>query len=95
MKELCDKLNKCIPCKSQADVDQLTRLLQENIEAYPDRKIYWSNEVYLNSGCNQDRCQVILLFSGDVMFVPSDDPQKSPGVVVRYKYEIEENSKGN
>ena len=86
--ELCNKLNRHLPCQSQTDVDELTRLLQENIEAIPKRNIYWSREIYIDAGFKDDKCLDILIHSNRVSFVPSEDPVKHPGVVVRYKHEI-------
>lgn len=95
MKRLCEELNKHLPCKSQKDVDALTKLLQENIDAYPERCIYWSREIYIDAGLNEDQCMNILIYSDNVLFVPSEDPIEHPGIVVRYRHEIEEISKEN
>lgn len=88
MKELCEELNKHLPCRSQDDVDALTKLLQENIDAYPERRIYWSREIYIDAGFNEDRCLNILIHSDKVLFVPSEDPVEHPGLAVRYKHEV-------
>ena len=90
MKELCDKLNAHLPCKSQADVDELTRLLRENIDSDPDLHIYWSREIYIDAGFDKDKCTLIMINSDNVVFVPSEDPVEHPGVVVRYKHEVGE-----
>ncbi len=88
MKNLCEKLNACIPCKSQSDVDTLTSLLAQHIDSDPKQHIYWSKEILLDTGSNEDLCLSLLLKSSDVIFVPSKDQIKHPGVVVRYKHEI-------
>ncbi len=90
MKELCEELNKYIPCKSQDDVDALTKLLQENIDAYPERHIYWSREIYIDAGLKEDQCLNILIHSDNVLFVPSEDPVEHEGIVVRYKHEVDQ-----
>ena len=90
MKELCDKLNAHLPCKSQADVDELTRLLRENIDSDPDLHIYWSRGIYIDAGLDKDKCTLIMIHSDNIVFVPSEDPVEHPGVVVRYKHEVGE-----
>ena len=88
MQDLCDNLNKHLPCKNQEDVDALTKLLQDGIDNDPDKHIYWSREIYIDAGMNENRCLNILIHSPNVMFVPSEDPVEHPGVVVRYKHEV-------
>lgn len=90
MQELCNELNKHLPCKSQEDVDALTRLLQEHIDSLPERHIYWSREIYIDAGFDKDKCMLIMIHSDNVVFMPSEEPVEHPGVVVRYKHEIDQ-----
>ena len=90
MQELCNELNKHLPCMNQEDVDALTRLLQEHIDSFPERHIYWSREIYIDAGFDKDKCTLIMIHSDNVVFVPSEDPVEHPGVVVRYKHEIDQ-----
>lgn len=75
---------------NQEDVDALTRLLQEHIDSFPERRIYWSREIYIDAGFDKDKCTLIMIHSDNVVFVPSEDPVEHPGVVVRYKHEIDQ-----
>lgn len=88
MQAICNELNAHLPCRNQQDVDGLTRLLRENIDAYPDRGMYWSREIFIDAGFKDETCMQILIHSNKVQFVPSDDPEEHPGVVVQYKHEI-------
>ncbi len=88
--EFCKELNSHLPCKSQDDVDALTRLIKENIDPYPNRNIYWSRELYINANCNDDKCMNILLHNDNVLFTPTEDPEEHRGVTARYKYEVEQ-----
>ena len=87
--ELCAKLNAHLPCKTQKDIDGLTMMLKENIDEVPERHIYWSREIFIDAGFKDEQCMNILIHSDNVIFVPSEDPTEHPGIVVRYKYEIE------
>ncbi len=89
MENLCNDLNRHLPCKSQSDVDIITELLTEKIDSFPERHIYWSREIYIDAGLKEDQCLNILIHSDKVLFVPSEDPVEHQGVVVRYKHEKE------
>lgn len=86
--ELCDKLNSCIPCKSQSDVDKMTELLGEMVDFPTNVKpqIYWDREVWIDSGFNDEVCMNMLIKTDKLYFEPSDDITEHPGVWVRYKW---------
>ena len=86
--DLCDKLNSCIPCKSQEDVDKMTGLLQDmvNFPSQPTSQIYWDREVWIDSGFNDEVCMNMLIKTDKLYFEPSDDITEHPGVWVRYKW---------
>ena len=86
--DLCEKLNTCIPCKSQKDVDKMTGLLQDmvNFPSQPTPQIYWDREVWIDSGFDDDKCMDILIHTDKLYFEPSDDMTEHPGVWVKYKW---------
>ena len=85
--ELCDKLNSCIPCKSQSDVDKMTELLGEMSDFPTNTKpqIYWDREVWIDSGFDDNKCMDILIHTDKLYFKPSDDMIEHPGIRVKYK----------
>lgn len=88
-KRFCNKLNKLIPCSSQEDRDKLNELIFEMLDhdecdIYYN-EIYWDRELYIDCGCNYDKCRDMVVNSGKVMFVPSNDPKYHPGVIIKYK----------
>lgn len=87
MQELCDKLNSHLPCKSQEDVDTISNMLKEHFDKHPKHKIYWSRKVFIDSGFDDEMCFKMLIKRVDMHFVPSEDKEEHPGIVVRYKYE--------
>ena len=89
MENLCNDLNRHLPCKSQSDVDIITELLTEKIDSFPERHIYWSKEVYHDAEHENDKCLYILIFNSNVEIVPSENQSERPGVIVRYKNEKE------
>lgn len=86
--DLCDKLNSCIPCKSQEDVDKMTSLLEDMTYFPSDFKpqIYWDREVWIDSGFNDEVCMNMLIKTDKLYFEPSDDMSEHPGVAVKYKW---------
>lgn len=88
MKKLCKQLNALIPIKEVEDVNKLNDLLNEMYGQTLDGVNYsmsLDREVYIDSGCNDDKIRNMLLHSGKLHFEPNEDPTEHPGVVVRYK----------
>ena len=84
----CDKLNQYLPCKSQEDVDNITNILNEFFQNVKDSHLYWSREIYIDSGFNSDNCAYILTHR-NCLFVPTDDIEEHLGLTVIYEYEKE------
>lgn len=86
--DLCEKLNVLIPCKSQDDVNKMTKLLQDMVD-FPSQvkpRIYWDREVWIDSGFNDEICMDMLIKTDKLYFEPSDDLTEHPGVWVKYKW---------
>ena len=86
--DLCEKLNRLIPCKNQKDIDKMTSLLQDMVD-FPSQvkpQIYWDREVWIDSGFNDEVCMNMLIKTDKLYFEPSDDITEHPGVWVKYKW---------
>lgn len=85
-KQLCKKINARIPCKTQEDIDEVGRLLEEmvSLPMTPSPKIYWHRQLWIDSGFDDDACTCLLLFSGKLFVEPSDDLTEHPGITVKY-----------
>lgn len=94
--ELCEQLNVLIPCKTQKDIDTMTKLLQDMVD-FPSQvksQIYWDRNVWIDSGFDDNKCMDLLIKTDKLYFEPSDDLTEHPGVWVRYKW-MKENEKDN
>ena len=92
--ELCNRLNACIPCKTQKDVDTMSALLQEMVDSPPKTpkpQLYWNREVWIDCGFDSEKCTLLLTKTDKLYFEPSDDIEEHPGVVAKYKWMKEKN----
>jgi len=88
LQSYCDRLNKCLPCKTQEDVDNLYAIMNECINSIEGSMLYWSREIYIDSGFDFEKCGEILVYR-ECMFVPVNDIEEHIGIKVIYKYEQE------
>ena len=86
LQSYCDRLNQYLPCKTQEDVDNLADILSEFFENVEGSALYWSREIYIDSGINTNTCTWILTHR-ECHFVPSDDLEEHLGIMVKYDYE--------
>ena len=87
----CARLNALIPCGSQADVDEMNAILAAlfSLDTSPKSQMYWDRDVWIDSGFNDDTCVNALVYTDKLCFVPSDDMDEHPGVIVRYRWVVE------
>lgn len=85
---VCDLLNALIPCKTQEDIDRMSSLLSDYfaLPVQPVPKIYWSREIWIDCGFDDEKCINLLLFTDKLYFEPTDDMDEHPGVCVKYKW---------
>lgn len=88
MNALCKKLNALIPIKSEEDRDKLNALIADMCNSrseYPHYNLYWDREVYIKSGCNDEKIRKAVLHGNFLQFEPNEDYEEHPGVVVRFQ----------
>lgn len=91
MNALCKQLNALIPIKSEADRDKLNALIADMHKSttdYPHYALYWDREVFIKSGCNEDKIRKAVLHGDFLQFEPNEDFDEHPGVVVRFKAHV-------
>lgn len=88
MNALCEQLNSLIPIKNEEDRDKLNALIADMCNSrsgYPHYCLYWDREVFIKSGCNEDKIREAVLYGDFLQFEPNEDFEEHPGVVVRFK----------
>lgn len=88
MNNLCGQLNALIPIKSEADRDKLNALIvnmRDSHSEYPHYDLYWDRDVFIKSGCNEDKIREAVLHGDFLQFEPNEDFEEHPGVVVRFQ----------
>ena len=83
MKKLCKQLNALIPIKSEEDRDKLNALIADMRSTGYD--LYWDREVFIKSGCNEEKIREAVLHGNFLKFEPNEDYEEHPGVVVRFQ----------
>lgn len=84
MKRLCNKLNKILSEKKEGFVDELNKLIEENVFA-KGGDMMWDREIAIDYGCDGIKMRELVLKTDWTEFCPSDDPKEHPGIVVKYK----------
>lgn len=84
MKRLCNKLNKIISEKKDGFIDELNKLMYEQV-FQKGWQLYWDREIFIDCNGNEKTMKDLVRKSDLVKFEPSDDPTEHPGVVIRYK----------
>ena len=75
--ELCFRLNM-LREKSEENISEIIQLIKDNIEDYPDRKLYWDNDIVTG-----DRNLPTFIKNNDFLFVPMDNQKDNPGIIIR------------
>lgn len=83
MKKLCKQLNALIPIKSEEDRDKLNALIADMRST--GYALYWDRDVFIRSGCNEDRIREAVLHDDFLQFEPSEDYVEHPGIVLRFQ----------
>lgn len=86
LQEYCDKLNLYLPPKTQNEVDILVSVINELSNNINGCNIYWSREIFIDSGFNDDKC-IEILITKPCHFEVSDDIEEHLGIVAKYNYE--------
>lgn len=88
MNALCKQLNALIPIKSEEERDKLNALIADMCNShseYPHYAMYWDREVFIKSGCDEEKIREAVLHGNCLKFEPSEDFEEHPGVVVRFQ----------
>ena len=89
LQNYCNRLNENMPCKNQENVDAITGILNELRENVKDFCLYWSREIFLDGGFDDEKCAYIMTHR-ECLFVPVCDlGEEHIGVKVIYGYEKE------
>jgi hypothetical protein len=84
-KKYCRELNKRVPCKTQEDVDECARMLEDYFSKHAGTRLFWETELWLDCGMDATVARQKLMYSGQCKFCASEDPISHPGIFVRYK----------
>ena len=85
MDATCQKLNKLITEKKEGFVDEVKTVISDL--KTKGKKLYWHNAVFFGCNCNLQKMKNLIRDTNLVQFEPSDDQEKHPGIVVKYKPE--------
>lgn len=85
-KRICNKLNKLIFEKEEGFIDEVNKIIYDLYQK--GGAMYWNREVWIDNNCDDERCKDLVRNTDKVMFVPSDDEEEHPGVVIIYKNEF-------
>lgn len=84
MNDLCEKLNKLIPCKTEEDRDKLKKMITEELLT-KGGSLYWNKNFFVDCKCNEGKMKEVLIQDGTVEFSPCENQEKYPGIIVGYK----------
>lgn len=76
MIELCFRLNMLLCEKNENNINEIKQLIEDNINYYPDRKLYWDDEIAIG-----DRNLTTFIRSNDFLFIPTDNLKD--GIIIR------------
>jgi len=82
-KRICNKLNKLISEKKEGFIDEVNKIIYELYQK--GGEMYWDRDVWIDNNFDDKRCRDLVRKTDKVMFVPSDDEQEHPGIVIKYK----------
>ena len=82
-KRICNKLNKLISEKKEGFIDEVNKIIYELYQK--GGEMFWNREVWIDNNCDDKKCRDLVRYTDKVMFVPSDDEEGHPGVVIKYK----------
>ena len=88
MNALCKQLNALIPIKDEEDRDKLNALIAHMRDSHseqPHYDLYWDRDVFIKSGCNEDKIREAVLHGDFLQFEPNEDYEEHPGVVIRFQ----------
>jgi hypothetical protein len=83
--KLCETLNNILEKREEDFVDKLNYELACMFEQ--GYNLYFNRQIYIDCGFNDDAMHDLVIKTNKCKFVPSDDPDEHPGVVVHYKNE--------
>ena len=84
MNDLCEKLNKLIPCKTEDDRKKLKKIIAEELPMQGG-SLYWHKKFFVDCKCNENKMKEVLTQDGTVEFSPCENQEKYPGIIVGYK----------
>ena len=81
---LCGKINKILPCKSETDIDKLNAAIYKMYQIDENASVYYNRQLYIDCNCQKAKMREFL-FTDKVHFEASEDVEEHPGIVLRYK----------
>lgn len=85
IEKLCETLNRHIPIKHEGDRDIINDLINNMMRKVEHSNLYWDRAVFIFYSGHYEEMREMVLHSGQAEFVPSDDPEEHPGIVVRFR----------
>ena len=82
--EYCERLNQCLPVKSQNDIDSLNNILTEAVENIPGYNLFWHRDIFLDCNGDNEKMRNLVAKTDKVHFEVSDDIEEHIGVIVKY-----------
>ena len=83
MQEYCDRLNCLIDKKEEGFIDEVNEIIKEIYNL--GGEMYWDRQIYIDCNFDDETMHDLVVSSDKVKFVPSDDEEEHPGIVIRYK----------
>ena len=84
-KRYCRELNRLLPCKTQDEVDECARLLDEYFSKFEGAHLFWDTELWIDCGRDATVARQKLMYSNQCKFYPSENSILHPGLFVKYK----------
>lgn len=85
----CDKINKLLSEGKENLVDELNEIMYKEV-FQKEGGLYFDRELFISLECDDDKVRSFVVENPKkVIFENSDDPVEHPGVVVRFKPEMD------
>lgn len=81
MEKYCDKLNSLLPANDNS-INEINGIINE--VRCKGGELYCNRQIYIDCGFDWDKIHN-LIYTDKVKFVPSDDVEEHPGIVIVYK----------
>lgn len=80
----CDKINKLLDEKKEGFIDEVNKIMEKEV-FQKGGEHYFDRELFIKCGCDDEKVRQLVRESNAVMFVPTEDPEEHPGIVLALK----------